>query len=229
MGQYDEAHRLHQESLAISEEIGDQLGISGSLDNLGLVARDQGDLEEARALLEDGLAVRRAISQPWEIAISLEHLGTVSLALGELDRAAEQFRESLDISRQQPWPQGVAMALIGLSDLFALQGKKADARRHAASALMLGSLVGNQVSFQQVLLCAARRLVDAGQPGPAAEVLAFVLNHRATCHYTRGRAQRLLDELAGQLPPEALAAARARAGTLSLTQVTEAAQELLTN
>jgi tetratricopeptide (TPR) repeat protein len=227
MGQYDEARRLHHESLAISEEIGDQLGISGSLDNLGLVARDEGDLEEARTLLEEGLAIRREISQGWEAAISLEHLGTVSLALDEIDLAGEQFQESLDISRQQLWPQGVALALIGLSDVFAARGKLADARQHAASALMLGSLVGNDVPFQQVLLCAARRLVDAGQPEPAAEVLAFILNHRATCHYTRRRAQRLLDELAAQLPPETLAAAQARAQALTLTQVTESAQELL--
>jgi len=228
VGEYDEARRLHRESLAISEEVGDQLGIAGSLDNLGLVARDEGDYEEARTLVEEGLAIRREIARGWEAAVSLEHLGTIWLALGESDLAAEQFQESLDISRQSPWPQGVALALIGLSDLFSARGDQAMAQHHITSALMLGSLIGNRVAIQRVLLCAARRLSESGQPQPAAEVLAFILGHQATCHYTRTQAERLLAQLAAHLPPEALSAAQARAQTLSQGQITEAAQRLLT-
>jgi predicted ATPase/DNA-binding SARP family transcriptional activator len=227
MGEYDEARRLHRESLTISEEIGDRLGIAGSFDNLGLVARDVGDYEEARTLLEEGLAIRREIAQDWETGISLEHLGTVSFALGSVDLAAEQFQESLDVMRQHPWPQGVALALIGLSDVFSARGQGTQARQQAASALMLGSLIGNLVAIQEVLFCAARRLAESQQRERAAEVLAFVAGHRASSHYTRTRAERLLAELAAQLPPKALSAARARAQALSLSQVTEAAQELL--
>jgi hypothetical protein len=122
----------------------------------------------------------------------------------------------------------VALALIGLSEVFSARGETAQARRHAASALMLGSLIGNRVVTQDVLLCAARRMADAHQVERAAEVLAFVVSYKASSHYTRTRAKHLLDELAAHLPPEALSRAQGWAQTLSLSEVTEAAQKLLT-
>ena len=75
--------------------------------------------------------------------------------------APPSLRTVLDISRSHPWPMGVALALIGLSDVFARRGDGAPARQHAASALMLGGLIGNQVVVQDVLLCAAGKLESA--------------------------------------------------------------------
>ena len=43
-GNYAAARSLQEESLAISRELGDKRGIAGSLNSLGNVAKNQGDL-----------------------------------------------------------------------------------------------------------------------------------------------------------------------------------------
>ena len=60
--------RVLQESLAIRRELGDRQGISGSLNNLGKIAYDQGDFPAARALLEESLAIKRELGEQRGIA-----------------------------------------------------------------------------------------------------------------------------------------------------------------
>ncbi|MDP8924600.1 MAG: tetratricopeptide repeat protein, partial [Chloroflexota bacterium] len=51
-GDYAAAEACHQESLEIRRELGDRRGIAGSLNNLGLIARDRGDFAGATDLFE---------------------------------------------------------------------------------------------------------------------------------------------------------------------------------
>ena len=46
-GHFDEARRLHEEGLALRREVGDMWVVANSLNNLGNLARGQGDTDEA--------------------------------------------------------------------------------------------------------------------------------------------------------------------------------------
>ena len=62
-GDGEQASRFHEESLAISRDLGDLRGVAWSLNNLGVVAINSGDFGRAEALLQENLAVaeRRVI------------------------------------------------------------------------------------------------------------------------------------------------------------------------
>src|SRR5438105_4121141 len=74
---------VYQDSLAIRRELGDRPGIAASLNNLGLVAFEQGDYPAARALYEESLAIRRELGDRRGIALSLGNLGTVAFEQGD--------------------------------------------------------------------------------------------------------------------------------------------------
>ena len=50
LGRYEDALKHYGQSLEIRRELGDRSGIAYSLNNLGIVAREQGDYVAARAL-----------------------------------------------------------------------------------------------------------------------------------------------------------------------------------
>ena len=57
LGEYAEAKRLYQESMKISQELGDKSGVSRSLHQLGMLAQDMGDLDEARRLYQESMKI----------------------------------------------------------------------------------------------------------------------------------------------------------------------------
>ena len=63
-GDYDEAERLHRESLSISLEIGDRPFEALSLGNLGLIAHERGDLEEAERLYRESVRIKNELGVP---------------------------------------------------------------------------------------------------------------------------------------------------------------------
>ncbi len=71
-GDYAAARTLHEESLAIRRELGDQRSIAASLGNLGNVAHVLGDYAAARTLHEESLAIRRELGRSYD-GLSVEH------------------------------------------------------------------------------------------------------------------------------------------------------------
>ena len=65
-GDYDEAERLHNASLAIKREIGDRRGEANSLNNLGLIADVRGDYDEAGRLFAASQAILLELGLPIE-------------------------------------------------------------------------------------------------------------------------------------------------------------------
>ena len=75
---YTDAHRQHEESLAIRRQLGDRSGIAGSLNNLANVLALQGEYASARKLYEESLAIRRQLGDRNGMAVSLDNLGAVA-------------------------------------------------------------------------------------------------------------------------------------------------------
>jgi tetratricopeptide (TPR) repeat protein len=82
--------------------------LSISLNNVGQVSRDLGDLEAARAAYAESLDLRRQLRSALgdtpqalrDLSISLNNVGQVSRDLGDLEAARAAYAESLDLSRQ---------------------------------------------------------------------------------------------------------------------------------
>jgi hypothetical protein len=84
--------------LAIRRELGDQLGIAGSLSNLGLLAESEGDTAVARSFLDESLSIRLELGDRWGIAASHTNLGRCAEQRGDYADARSHF----DLARAGP-------------------------------------------------------------------------------------------------------------------------------
>jgi len=101
-GEYDEAGRLHTESLALFRRTGgDSPMHSVPLLSLGRIACVDGDFVRARALVEEALAIRRKDTEnPFAIAIALNSLGEVDRCEDRAADGAPLFEEALRYGRE---------------------------------------------------------------------------------------------------------------------------------
>jgi predicted ATPase/class 3 adenylate cyclase len=120
-GDHVAAQALHEESLAIGRELGDQARIASSLHNLGTLAQRSGDSAMARSVLEEVVAKSRAAGDRPREAYTLDALGGVLAEQGEYQAACRRYGESAAIYRDLEDKMGMASA-IGRQGFAALTG-----------------------------------------------------------------------------------------------------------
>lgn len=88
---YDDATRCQEQALAILQQLGDEAGIAVALNNLGLVATDQGDYQAASQYLAQSLTIRQQTGDHPGIAETLTGYATLAAAAGPAEPAATLF------------------------------------------------------------------------------------------------------------------------------------------
>ena len=107
------------------------------LNNLGEVARCEGDYARAGRLYEESLTLFREQGTTGDIARSLHNLGYVAHAQGDDDRAAARFAESLRLFQEWGNKRGVAECLAGVATVAV--GRAAEHERARRAARLLGA------------------------------------------------------------------------------------------
>ncbi len=111
------AHSLFEEGRATWQELGNKWGVAMSLNRLGHLALNQGDIATARALEEQSLAVRRELGDRQGIAASLGMLGHLAHLQGDPKSARLLCEEGLTIQRELGLPGGAVWLLRTLGQL----------------------------------------------------------------------------------------------------------------
>ena len=111
---YAAAHSLFEESLAIWRELGNQQMVAYALNNLGVVASDQGDTSTASALLRESRAIFEGIGDQWGTALVLNNLGLAAVREGDDAAARPMLEASVAAFRTLSDRQSIAMALDNL-------------------------------------------------------------------------------------------------------------------
>jgi predicted ATPase len=150
-GDWDTATRLHEESLEISRQIGDQHGVAWSLNNLGVVAINQGDYTRAQALLEENLAVAEEAHDTANIATALNDLGLIAHARQDYDQATELWTRSLTLFRMLGDESHVARALNNLGTVAMELGEFERAQDLFSESLALHRRVGDRQATASTL------------------------------------------------------------------------------
>ena len=183
---YDRAQSHHARCLEIRRHIGAEQLVSGSLNNLGLIARRQGDLEGAKALFGEALELSQRHGRAHWVAIHLNNLGNCEReSAGDLDDATLLQNESFARFSRLGSQWGAAMALCDLGWVSADQGDTRAARRQLAESLTIRQGLEDEQGEGQSLngLALVNRL--QGRPQAAAK------KHR--------QALRIFDRLADRL------------------------------
>ena len=137
LGDYGQAWQFYQESLRISEELGNRAGVAQTLHQLGMLAQAMGDYGQARQFYEQAAETFRALGAWREQAAVLHQLGNLAYLQGDYGQARHLYEESLRISEELGDRAGVASLLHNLGSVLQALGDLAGARECFQRALRI--------------------------------------------------------------------------------------------
>ena len=121
-GDLERAQALHEEGLALYQELGDVKGVAGALGGLGTIARQRGDLDTARSRHQEALEAWRRAGDAAGAAGALLDLGLIRQLEGDYAGAEPELLEGLALFRQAGDHSGEAHALNRLGFLAMATG-----------------------------------------------------------------------------------------------------------
>jgi DNA-binding CsgD family transcriptional regulator len=161
--------------------IGGRRRVSARYD-LGLLARDHGDLGRAAELLRASLRDFRELDYPWAVAWSAWGLGTTLSAQARLEEARPLLAEALRIYIHVNDPRGVAQCLEALAYVASEQAHYETAARRSAALVasgrtnrQIGRMLGISEKTAEVHLHHVMSKLDVRS---RAEVAAWAVTHR---------------------------------------------------
>jgi predicted ATPase len=119
----EQARAWLEQAQTAARAIGEGWLLAFALNNLGEVARTQGQYEQARTYYEESEALLRISGDKGDVARLIHSLGYVAQHEGDFPKAEAQFNESLTMFRQLGNRRGIAESLAGLAGLRATQGQ----------------------------------------------------------------------------------------------------------
>jgi tetratricopeptide (TPR) repeat protein len=122
-GDYSEAMRRFEESLALYRGLGDTRGVARSLAQLGWLLTARGEFERATALSEESLALAREAEDKPTSSVALANLAETAFADSDYARATQLFEESLALRRELGDRRNIANALLNLGRTELMRGE----------------------------------------------------------------------------------------------------------
>jgi CHAT domain-containing protein/Tfp pilus assembly protein PilF len=173
------AEELYQQALAIREKLApNSLDVAGTLHNLGIVARNRGDLARAEQLYQQALAIFEHLApNSLDVADTLNNLGVVAYSRGDLARAEQYYQQALAIREKlAPNSLDVAGTLNNLGNVAADRGDLARAEQLYQQALAIyEKLAPNSLQVASTLNNLGLVALDRGDLAAAERYLQQVL------------------------------------------------------
>jgi predicted ATPase/class 3 adenylate cyclase len=170
-GDYRRQTELQEESLALSRDLGDKVGIASCLNNLAVAASWMGKHERATRLLMECQAIRRELGDRVGLSDTLTNLGGIALEDRDYKRAVELYEESLAITRELGDPHRVGVALSNLGSVACYQGDHERAAALLEESLALARSVGDRPRIARALASRGWVAYHQGELGRATEGL----------------------------------------------------------
>jgi len=136
------ARPILEESVALFRDVGDAWGLMDTRDQLGIVARAEGDYMQAGLLFEESLAISRETGNKGSRATSLRGLADVVQDQGDYRRALALYQESVALARRFEWKEGIAQCLVGIGGVASAVGQAERAARLLSAAETLLDSIG---------------------------------------------------------------------------------------
>jgi len=118
-----EIEGILREGARITRESGDRFCYGLILEQLALAAHARGDFISAEKLFEASANLFGEMEDAWYLSRVLTSWGDLKLSLGELSSAAERFRQAIRASLEAQTLPVALNALLGLANVYALEGK----------------------------------------------------------------------------------------------------------
>ncbi|MBK9285416.1 MAG: tetratricopeptide repeat protein [Sphingobacteriaceae bacterium] len=143
-GDISKALNYHHKSLKVSEEIGNKIGISISLNNIGTVYFMQGDIPKALDYYHKSLKMHELIMDKIGIAGSLNNIGNIYKDQGDHSKAIEYYQKSLIFMEEIGEKSGVAICLNNIGGVYYSNRDTSNAMVYFQRSLKIREEVGNK-------------------------------------------------------------------------------------
>lgn len=169
--QRDRATRRMETSLEWYRRADDADGIAGALNNLAILALDDGDWERVISLCEQSTAAFTEQGNIHGASHSLDTMGIAQYELGRYDDAMLSTLASLKIDRSVGDSRGLAITLDHVGKIARARGDLPSSWEAHAESLMYRQQVGDPRGMLVWLQAMAHWLVDAGRAEIAGRIL----------------------------------------------------------
>lgn len=221
MGNYEHARNLAKQDIELVRTEDESWTHTFDYAQLGYVTYLLGDYHEAKQLIENASRIAEKYDVPTGLSDAQNILGRIEMALASHDVAKQIFLENLAYSKQNPYLKGIVLALIGVAEACIHLGEIVEARRYLSEALKT-ALDSNQIPYVlDALTITATLLIQTSHQEQAAEVIAFVLQHRAATHQTKRCANELWSGLETQMSAERASAAAEQAKSAQIENIVQ--------
>jgi tetratricopeptide (TPR) repeat protein len=140
----DAAIARFEEALAMFRELGDEQRVAMTLNSLGGLLTDAGDVPGALERLGQAEQILASQGDDYGRAVNLVNLCDAALTMGELDRAEDLGRRGHDLFAQLENDWGAAMAMRHLAKVAYERGDMGEARRRLVAALGTSHHLGDR-------------------------------------------------------------------------------------
>ena len=170
-GNYPRARHASEDSVRLSRDLEDTLGIAFGLGNLGLHAYLEGAFEQAAEHLEEGLRLARDLQDKWLMSLILNILGRTLDRQGDSGRALGLLDEGLQLAETlgDGWLINFLRTSLGAVSLH--QNELVRAAAHFKESVALARDLGDQWSIAWNLEGLAAVAVMAGSHDRAGRLL----------------------------------------------------------
>ena len=213
------ARAMHEQSLAMRRELGDDAGAASALNNLGIAVELSGDRIHARALYEECLAYGRRMNDPVRIIAPLINLGILARQAGDPAQALAHYAEALAVARETGDIRRQATLLLNMGNAHEERRDFAEAVTCIHEALRLFRDLADPTAIARCLTSLAALANDLGAAMRAAR-------HSAAAAALRSKLGVRLDGQGQQRFDKDVALARAALGDVRFAAAWEAGQAL---
>ncbi|MCB9451522.1 MAG: protein kinase [Anaerolineaceae bacterium] len=209
LGDLNTAKSYYQESLVLARQAGDEWGLAGSMQNLGLVAYAENIREytEIKKTFQSALERYRQDGQGPALLSAFQYFVT---SLGNGNQELESLLEMLNDESQRfrkannRWAEAITLRYTGI--LCAQRSDYVRGRKYLYAALRIAAESNEAALSLDILVEISQVLMKQGRKSRALELLALTLHQPNSDETTHDTAERLLFELGTELSPDVVSA-----------------------
>lgn len=150
-GYYGLSVEHYLQAMEMAEAEGDCLRVSGCLNNLGVVAQQQGDFAKALSYFQRSLGIENDQGTDKEqLSIRLFNIGEAFEKLDSLEEAYAFYYNTLLIEEDLGNKEGIFYARLGIGKVDARTGNRAKASEELSKALAFAQELDNQMGICEV-------------------------------------------------------------------------------
>jgi len=189
------ARDTREESLQLSQEVGDDFGEAWSSWEMGEIERVAGNISEARHWFEKAGLMFKHVDQINGLVFYHRGMGDIALAEGNYSQARSQFEASRQYAETINFNWGATYALASLWRVDIALHNFDSARVNLSKSLVYATGIDDAGLILRVINDCAYFYAALGQYEPGAEISNFVAGHFATWSEVKGQALGLLSKL----------------------------------